>query len=151
MLRLCVFLFLQVSNLSVRSIVIRNNPIFNENSIILGVANLVAAAFCVVMLVFTGYLVDVATALPFLRWIQWMSLFRYASDALSYNEFTNLTLCSNNMTKTCHIKGETILKDQKIDHATSWDLNRNFVALTVMTLGCFALTFVQLLRFQKKR
>ena len=108
-----------------------------------------SAAVCVMMLVFTGYLLDVVTALPFLRWIQWTSVFRYASDALSYNEFTNLTLCSGNITRTCHIKGETILKEQKIDHATTWDLNRNFVALTVMTLGFFALTFVQLLRFQK--
>lgn len=117
----------------------------------IAIANLVAAAFCVVMLVFTGYLLDVGTALPFLSWIKWASIFRYASDALSYNEFTNLTLCASNITKTCTIKGEEVLVKQKIDHTTSWHLHRNFFAMTIMTFGFFALTFVQLVRFQRRK
>ena len=103
------------------------------------------------MLVFTGYLVDVTTTLPFLRWIQWVSLFRYASDAITLNEFTNLTLCLTNTTDICNILGEDILKDQKIDYATSWDLWKNFLALLIMTLCFFAVTFIQLLRFQKTK
>ncbi|CAF3425450.1 unnamed protein product [Rotaria sp. Silwood1] len=118
---------------------------------ILGLANLVTAAYCVAMLVFTGYLLDVTTTIKFLAWIKWVSIFRYASNAITINEFTNLKLCQTNDTSICLINGEDILKDQKIDYLTKWDLWANFVALGVMTLIYFALTYVQLLRMRKTK
>lgn len=150
MLRQFVFSFRRVSNLTVR----KNVSFFVKTSIFildfLGVANLVAAAFCVTMLVFTGYLVDVATALPFLRWIKSISLFRYASDSLTLNEFKNLTLCSTNETKNCFVQGETILREQKIDFETNWDLSKNFLALFLLSLCFFLLTFIQLFRYKTR-
>ncbi|CAF2413676.1 unnamed protein product [Rotaria sp. Silwood2] len=116
-----------------------------------GLANLVTAAYCVAMLVFTGYLLDVTTTIEFLAWIKWVSIFRYASNAITVNEFTDLKLCQTNNTNICLINGEDILKDQKIDYSTTWDLWANFVALGVMTFVYFALTYVQLLRIQKTK
>ncbi|CAF4236259.1 unnamed protein product [Rotaria sp. Silwood2] len=112
----------------------------------IGVANLVAASFCVVMLVFTGYLVDVTNIVKFLSWIKWVSLFRYASNVITINEFTQLKLCSTNNTNNCLIKGEHILDNHKIDYSTTWDLWKNFVALAAITFFFFILTFIQLLR-----
>lgn len=103
------------------------------------------------MLVFTGYLLDIITTIKSLQWLKWVSVFRYASNAITVNEFTDLKLCQTNNTSICLINGEDILKDQKIDYLTSWDLWSNFVALGVMTFIYFALTYVQLLRIQKTK
>ena len=124
---------------------------YNYHFIYLGVANLVAASFCVVMLVFTGYLVDITNVVKFLAWIKWISLFRYASNVITINEFTELKLCLKNNTKICLIKGENILDNNKIDYSTTWDLWKNFVALAAITFFFFALTFIQLLRLPTKR
>ncbi|CAF1382761.1 unnamed protein product [Rotaria sordida] len=114
-------------------------------------ANLITAAYCVTMLVFTGYLLDVTTTIKFLAWIKWVSIFRYASNAITVNEFTDLKLCQTNNTNICLINGEDILKDQKIDYSTTWDLWANFVALGIMIFVYFILTYVQLLRIQKAK
>lgn len=98
------------------------------------------------MLVFTGYLVDVTNIVKFLVWIKWVSLFRYASNVITINEFTELKLCSMNNTDICTIKGEYILDNHKIDYSTTWDLWKNFVALAAITFFFFILTFIQLLR-----
>lgn len=116
--------------------------------ICIGVGNLVTASFCVVMLVFTGYLVDITNIVKFLAWIKWISLFRYASNVITINEFTDLKLCSMNNTNICTIKGEFILDNHKIDYSTTWDLWKNLVALAAITFFFFALTFIQLLRVQ---
>jgi ATP-binding cassette subfamily G (WHITE) protein 2 len=116
----------------------------------LGVANLVAASFCVVMLVFTGFLVDVTNIVKFLAWIKWISLFRYASNVITINEFTQLKLCLINNTNICRINGEQILDNYKIDYLTTWDLWKNFVALAAITFFFFALAFIQLARVQTR-
>ncbi|CAF4391867.1 unnamed protein product, partial [Rotaria magnacalcarata] len=110
----------------------------------IGVANLVSASFCVVMLVFTGYLVDLTNVVKFLAWIKWVSLFRYASNVITINEFTHLKLCLMNNASVCLMKGEHILDNHKIDYDTTWDLWKNFVALAAITFFFFALTFIQL-------
>ncbi|CAF3112309.1 unnamed protein product [Rotaria socialis] len=112
----------------------------------IGVANLVSASFCVVMLVFTGYLVDLTNVVKFLAWIKWVSLFRYASNVITINEFTHLKLCLMNNASVCLMKGEHILDNHKIDYDTTWDLWKNFVALAAITFFFFALTFIQLAR-----
>ncbi|CAF1354086.1 unnamed protein product [Rotaria magnacalcarata] len=112
----------------------------------IGVANLVSASFCVVMLVFTGYLVDLTNVVKFLAWIKWVSLFRYASNVITINEFTHLKLCLMNNASVCLMKGEHILDNHKIDYDTTWDLWKNFVALAAITFFFFALTFIQLVR-----
>jgi len=102
------------------------------------------------MLVFTGYLVDITNVVKFLAWIKWISLFRYASNVITINEFTNLKLCSMNNTNHCSIKGEYVLDNYKIDYSTTWDLWKNFVALAAITFFFFGLTFIQLLRVQTR-
>jgi ATP-binding cassette subfamily G (WHITE) protein 2 len=94
--------------------------------------------------------VDVTNVVQFLAWIKWISLFRYASNVITINEFTKLKLCLMNNTTICSIKGEHILDNYKIDYSTSWDLWKNFVALTAIGLLFFALTFIQLLRVQTR-
>ena len=43
--------------------------------------------FCVLTLVFSGFLVDVTSVVKFLSWIKWISIFRYANNILAVNEF----------------------------------------------------------------
>jgi hypothetical protein len=107
----------------------------------------ICEGICVMMLVFTGYLVDVTTPLAILRWIKWISVFRYASDGMTTNELTNLTLCHHDETDLCvPLHGEIVLQSLNIDHRSSWDLWMNFVALSVLTLLFFLFTFAQLCR-----
>jgi hypothetical protein len=103
------------------------------------------------MLVFTGHLVDLTNVVKFLAWIKWVSLFRYASNVITINEFTQLKLClTYNNTNICNINGEKILENHKIDYLTTWDLWQNFVALAAITFFFFTLAFIQLLRVQRR-
>ena len=120
------------------------------HSFVSGVANLVTASFCVVMLVFTGYLVDLTNVVEFLAWIKWISLFRYASNVITINEFTQLKFCPMNKTSICSMKGEWILDNHRIDYETNWHLWKNLLALAVITFFFFTLTFIQLLRIQRR-
>lgn len=115
----------------------------------LGVANLCAALFCVLTLIFSGFLVKISSVLGFLEWIQYFSIFRYASNILSINEFRGLTFCMQNHTNICPRTGEDVLTEWEIEHDTNWDLWKNFVALGAMSIGFLALTYLQL-RFMKK-
>jgi ABC-type multidrug transport system permease subunit len=117
----------------------------------LGIANLVAALFCVLTLVFGGFLVDISSVVSFLRWIQYFSIFRYAANLLLINEFMGLTLCLPNNTQICQTNGSDILTELNIDHSTSWDLWKNVVALASITIGFLVLAYVQLRRIKKTK
>lgn len=117
----------------------------------LGVANLVAAMFCVLTLVFGGFLVEISTVLGFLRWIQYISIFRYGSNALLINEFTGLTLCLPNNTNICIQNGTDVLTELNVEHGTNWDLWKNFLAIICMAVGFLALTYIQLRRIKKTK
>ncbi|CAF3368530.1 unnamed protein product [Rotaria sp. Silwood2] len=100
-------------------------------------------------MVFSGMLVELDGVIKVLSWIKWVSIFRFASNALNVNEFKNLELCpTNNNTANC-TNGEYILKDRNIDYATNWDLWKNFVALGLMTIILFILTYIQLVKIKK--
>jgi len=103
------------------------------------------------LIAFSGYILEITSIVKFLAWIKWISIFRYAANILSINEFTNLTLCLTNNTNICPYKGEDILNDQKIDYLKSWDLWENFLALIIMTFVFFVLSYVQLLRIKKTK
>ncbi len=120
-------------------------------SFYLGIASLVAALFCVLTLVFGGFLVDISSVVSFLRWIQYFSIFRYAANLLLINEFMGLTLCLSNNTQICQTNGSDILTELNIDHSTSWDLWKNFVALASITIGFLVLAYVQLRRIKKTK
>ncbi|CAF4245496.1 unnamed protein product [Rotaria magnacalcarata] len=111
-----------------------------------GVADLIAALFCGLTLLFSGLLVEVSSVVVFLQWIQYISIFAYGTNALLINEFTGLTLCYSNSTNLCTKSGSDVLTDLDITHGTDWDLWKNAVALIAIIVGFLILTYVQLRR-----
>lgn len=105
----------------------------------------------VIMMVFSGFLVDLATVFSFLCWIQWVSAFRYASNVLYINEFRDLRFCLANHTNICPVSGNDILRDRSIDHASDWDLWKYFLQLTLMAVISFLLAYVRLLFIKKMK
>jgi ATP-binding cassette subfamily G (WHITE) protein 2 len=101
------------------------------------------------MMLFSGFLIDLASIGAFLRWIQWISVFRYASNVLAINEFRNLTLCLSSQTDICLLTGEEVLSRRHISYATSWDLWKNILALLGIVGTFFIMAYIQLLRIKK--
>lgn len=117
---------------------------------VFGIANLTAAMFCVLTLVFSGFLVDVSSVVSFLSWIKWISIFRYSNNIFAINEFVGLTLYSKNNTEP-PLNGIEILKEQNIEYSIQWDLWKNFVALAGITLSFLILAYIQLFRMKKTK
>jgi len=107
--------------------------------------------FCVLTLVFSGFLVDVNSVVAFLSWIKWISIFRYSNNIFAINEFVGIELCLSNNTNICPLDGLQILQDQNIEYSSEWDLWKNFVALGGMTAGFLILTYIQLRRMKKTK
>ncbi|CAF2109566.1 unnamed protein product [Rotaria magnacalcarata] len=116
-----------------------------------GVADLIAALFCGLTLLFSGLLVEVSSVVVFLQWIQYISIFAYGTNALLINEFTGLTLCYSNSTNLCTKSGSDVLTDLDITHGADWDLWKNAVALIAIIVGFLILTYVQLRRMKKTK
>ena len=112
-------------------------------------ALIVLVLILVITMVFSGFLVDLATVFSFLRWIQWVSAFRYASNVLNINEFRDLPFCLANNTNICPLSGNSVLQQHSIDHASNWDMWKYFFALTAMTVLCFLISYVRLLLIKK--
>ena len=92
--------------------------------IVAGVANLCAALFAVITLVFGGFLVEISSVVRVLQWIKYISIFRYGTTILFINEFTGLTFCTSANSTRCPKTGEAILTKMKFDHATGWTFGR---------------------------
>ena len=114
-------------------------------------ALIVTILVLVLMMMFSGFLIDLRSVFSWLSWIQWISAFRYASDAITINEFQGLIFCVANNTDICPMTGEDVLGKRGLDHANAWDLWKNIVALTIMSILCFALAYVQLIRAKKTK
>ncbi len=114
-------------------------------------ALIIAILICVVMMMFSGFLIDLASVFNWLSWIKWISAVRYASNILTINEFQGLTFCLANLTDICPITGEEILDKRALSHADAWDLWKNFMALTVMAIIFFILAYIQLVRTKKTK
>ena len=100
---------------------------------------------------FSGFLVEINSVVVFLQWIQYFSIFRYATNILTINEYSGLTLCAANDTTYCSSTGDDILTQLKVDHATHWDLWKNFLALGCLSIGFLTLTYIQLRRVKKTK
>jgi ATP-binding cassette subfamily G (WHITE) protein 2 len=110
------------------------------------VVSLIIVVFIfVVMMVFSGFLIDLNSIFSFLRWIQWISAFRYATNLLTINEFRNLIFYSENTTQT----GEQILTQRDIPYTTNWDIWKNLLALILMIMALLIMAYIQLLRMKK--
>ncbi|XP_059165209.1 broad substrate specificity ATP-binding cassette transporter ABCG2-like [Physella acuta] len=104
-------------------------------------------AFCyVLMILLGGFLINPDSIDPWLSWVQYFSLFKYAQNALYINEFqdrmfcTNLTLCKS---------GNEYLQEQNIAYEQPGDMWSNYAALFVYGLLLHLLTYVQLRRLKK--
>jgi ABC-type transport system involved in multi-copper enzyme maturation permease subunit len=110
------------------------------------VVSLIIVVFIfVVMMVFSGFLIDLNSSFSFLRWIQWINAFRYATNLLTINEFRNLIFYSENNTQT----SEQILTQRDISYATNWDIWKNLLALIVTIMTFLIMAYIQLLRMKK--
>ena len=116
-----------------------------------GVAAIIMIVVCIMMLVFSGFMVEINSVLPWLSWLQWLSAPRYASNVLIINEFQNLTFCHSNSTDHCPLTGKSVLKRQTLDPHSDWDLWKHFFALTAMTIAFFLLASIQLYRTKKSK
>jgi len=104
-----------------------------------------------IMMIFSGFLVQLSSVSPWLSWMQWISAFRYAQNVLLINELKGLTFCLPTMSYICPTTGENILTDQLIDHNSSWDLWKYFLGLVLMSVFFVILAFVQLLRLRRQK
>ncbi|CAF1529787.1 unnamed protein product [Rotaria magnacalcarata] len=104
-----------------------------------------------VMMIFSGFLIDLTSVFSWLSWIQWISALRYASNVLPINEFQCLKLCLPNQINVCPMTGEDVLNDQGLSHGTAWDLWKHFFALTMMATTFFLLAYIQLHRIKKTK
>lgn len=94
-------------------------------------------------------MIDIQSIHSFLRWIQWLSIFRYASNVLLINEFRNLTFCLTSEQQICLTKGDEILSKRHIMYETDWDILRNYLALSLIGMIVLTITLVQLFRINK--
>ena len=117
----------------------------------LAVALIIVVLLFVIMMMFSGFLVDLASIFNWLSWIQWVSAFRYGSNVLTINEFRNITFCLANLTSICPLTGTDILQKQALDYSTTWDMWKHFFALTMMTTAFLLLALIQLCRMKKSK
>ncbi len=120
-----------------------------QNSFFLAVAISIAILSFAMMMVVSGFLVDLDSIFSFFRWIQWISAIRYSSNLLTINEFRSLKFCLSNNTQICPLAGEEILIQRNIPHETDWDMWKNLLAIAIMALAFFVLAFIQLLRIKR--
>lgn len=120
-------------------------------SVILAVALIFSVLSAVVMMLFSGFIVDLLTVFKWLSWIQWLSACRYGSNVLIINEFQGLTFCLSNNTHICPVKGEQVIDDLNLAHGAPWDLWKNIVALIIMSIILLVLTYIQLIRIKKTK
>lgn len=114
---------------------------------IFAVANLLIAMIYVVMMVFSGLLVNLDSVPDFLEWLKYISIFRYSLTALSINELKDMTFTPS-ANETC-ITGNEYLDLQGINYHTNWDLWVNYVALSIISVGFLILAYLRL-RFMNK-
>ncbi|XP_038061442.1 broad substrate specificity ATP-binding cassette transporter ABCG2-like isoform X2 [Patiria miniata] len=107
------------------------------------VATLLISMTFVIMLVFSGLLVNIASLPSWIQWIQYFSFFRYSLNALSINELVGLTFSDEANNATMRITGESYLEGQGIDYST-WGLWQNELALAIMCVGFMTLAYIKL-------
>ncbi|XP_053393645.1 broad substrate specificity ATP-binding cassette transporter ABCG2-like isoform X2 [Mercenaria mercenaria] len=117
---------------------------------IFAVANLLIAMAYVVMMVFSGLLVNLDTIPDFLEWLKYISIFRYSLNALNINELKGMTFVNSTVDENC-ITGNEYLDIQNIAYDTDWDLWSNYVALGVISVGFLILAYLRLLFMNKLR
>ncbi|XP_032876142.1 broad substrate specificity ATP-binding cassette transporter ABCG2 isoform X1 [Amblyraja radiata] len=127
---------------------------------IIGVANLIISIIFVIMIIFSGLLVNLPSVLSWLSWLQYLSIPRYGLTALEVNEFIGLNFCNNTQVVSAPsfyvegtdpeviCTGEQYLARQGII-ASQWSLWKNHLAMAIMMTILFTMSYLKL-RFMKK-
>ncbi|XP_069486639.1 broad substrate specificity ATP-binding cassette transporter ABCG2-like [Ambystoma mexicanum] len=136
---------------------------------VVAVANLLITICFVIMLIFSGLLVNLPTIMDWLNWLKYFSIPRYGLTALSVNEFRGLVFCNSSATNSsmnstilwgtkgnCSTPsqdnicttGEAYLTQQGIG-VTNWDMWQNHVALACMMAIFLTISYVKLLLMKK--
>ncbi|KAF7667582.1 hypothetical protein LDENG_00055460 [Lucifuga dentata] len=106
----------------------------------------------VIMMIFSGFLVNLASLMDWMAWLKYFSIPRYGLAALKINEFVGLTFCEDavmqNSTMSAICTGEQYL-DYLGTTYTTWGLWQNHVALIGMAFIFLLITYLKL-RFIKK-
>lgn len=114
---------------------------------IFAIANLSVALGYVMMMLFSGLLINVGDLSPVIQWLKYLSIFRYGLCALNINELEDHDFCNANGTMC--VSGNFYLDTQKIPYGTDWDLWSNLLAMVLMAIIFLLLAYIQLRRIQK--
>ncbi|KAJ7372885.1 hypothetical protein OS493_016812 [Desmophyllum pertusum] len=115
------------------------------------IANLLIALPYVFMMVFGGVLVNLNSVLAWLSWIKYISIFRYAIEALEINELHGMKFdCSMNATITgqCVSLGDEYLALQGISVDDLW---YNEIALASITVILMTFAYIALRLIKKEK
>ncbi|XP_009999101.1 PREDICTED: ATP-binding cassette sub-family G member 2-like [Chaetura pelagica] len=131
---------------------------------VVAVANLLITICFVLMLIFSGLLVNLPSVMAWLNWLKYFSIPRYGLTALQVNEFRDLYFCGEkNPNVTASVgdasscppeisgemcSGEAYLCSQGIA-PTDWAMWENIVALFCMTVIFLVIAYAKL-RFMRK-
>ncbi|RUS91325.1 hypothetical protein EGW08_000939 [Elysia chlorotica] len=114
---------------------------------IFAIANLSVALGYVLMMLFSGLLINVGDLSPVIEWLKYLSIFRYGLCALDINELKDHEFCNSN--GTFCISGNSYLDTQKIAYGTDFDLWFNLIAMALMAVFFNFIAYIQLRRIQK--
>ncbi|XP_041056944.1 broad substrate specificity ATP-binding cassette transporter ABCG2-like [Carcharodon carcharias] len=116
------------------------------------VANLYINVIFILMIIFSGLLVNLPSVVNWLAWLKYLSIARYGFTALLLNEFVGLSFCNSSesqvITSMLQCTGEQYLSRQGIE-ISEWALWQNHVALASIMLICLTISYLEL-RFMKK-
>ncbi|XP_055967275.1 broad substrate specificity ATP-binding cassette transporter ABCG2 [Sorex fumeus] len=121
---------------------------------VVSIATLLMTISFVFMMIFSGLLVNLRTVVPWLSWIQYLSIPRYGYAALQHNEFLGQNFCpglNSTINNTCSYAtctGEEFLENQGID-ISPWGLWQNHVALACMIVIFLTIAYLKLLFLKK--
>lgn len=111
----------------------------------IAVANLLVTLPFVFMQVFSGFLLNLASITKVLRWLQYLSIFRYSLASLEINELKGMTF-SDCPTKNQTCTGDEHLRKQGFDSTLLW---LNQVILISAASFLYFLAYLQLRRMKK--
>ena len=85
-----------------------------------GTANLIASISILFMLLFAGFLLNPSRLPAPIFWVQYLSLFKYAYEALAVNDVVGLTITATISGSSFAIPGSIILTTFGLDQYAFW-------------------------------
>lgn len=115
---------------------------------LIAVANLFVSVPFVFMMLFSGFLIRLQDVPVWLRWIKWLSIFRYGLSGLQLNELHGMKFsqCGENHNTTC-LSGDQYLGQQGLEYPK--DMWESCFALGAIAVILLTLTYIQLRRMPK--